>query len=139
MDETAAGRLSAIVEGLLECIEDEACMGSAVCPPTDDPPCERIGDEREIHALSPSRDILKSKTQSIRRGRAELPVDEITRARRRAAADRRGDRLVKDDTRQAHCPQEPCDRAARDVEPFALHLPQDLAYGQRCSHPTAVV
>jgi hypothetical protein len=65
MDETAAVRRSAIVEGLPARIEDEPGMGRAACPPTDDPPCERVDDERDVDEPRPGRDMVKSETQSI--------------------------------------------------------------------------
>jgi hypothetical protein len=103
MDETAAVRRSAVVEGLLECIEHEAGMGRAACPPTHDPPCEHVDDERDVDEPGPSRDIGEVRDpEPIGRWRAELPVNMITRAWRRAVADRHADRLPTDDTRQAH-------------------------------------
>ena len=121
MDETAAARRSAIVERLLECIEDEAGMGRAARPPPDDPSCERVDDERDVDEPHPGRDIGEVRDpEHVGRWRAELPIDVITGAWRRAVADRRADRLATDDPRQAHRPHEPCDRAARDIEPFAL-------------------
>ena len=121
-------RRSAIVESLLECIEDEAGMGGAARPPTDDPPCERVDHERDVDEARPSRDIGEVRhPEHVRCRRAELTVDVITRARRRAVADRRAHGLPPNDTCQAHHPHEPCDRAARDVKPLAPQLPPHLA------------
>jgi hypothetical protein len=87
VDETAAMRRSTIMKGLLERIEDEAGMGRAACPPPDDPPCERVDDERDIHEPRPGGDIGEVRDpEHVGRWCAELPVDVITRARRRAVA-----------------------------------------------------
>jgi hypothetical protein len=101
MDETAAVRRSAIVERLLERIEDEAGMGRAARPPAHDAPCERVDDERDVHEPRPGRDIGKVRDpEHVGRWRAELAVDVITRAWRRSVADRRAHGLPTDDTRQ---------------------------------------
>ena len=48
MEEAAAARRPALMKRLFEGIEHEAGMGGAACPPTEDPPCERVDDERDI-------------------------------------------------------------------------------------------
>ena len=65
MDETAAARRSAIMKGLLECIEDEAGMGRPACSPANDAARERIDNERDVHEPRPGRDIGESYTHSI--------------------------------------------------------------------------
>ena len=53
MDETAAARRPAIVEGLLQRVEDEAGVSSPACPPTDDTAGERVDDEPDIDEPGP--------------------------------------------------------------------------------------
>ena len=57
MDETAAMRRSAIVEGLLQCVENEAGMRSPACPPTRNASSERVDDEGDVNEPGPGRDI----------------------------------------------------------------------------------
>ena len=59
MDEAAAARRLAIVKGIFDGIEHEAGVGAARCSPTDDPPCERVDDERDVNEPGPGRDIGK--------------------------------------------------------------------------------
>ena len=100
VDETAAVRRSAIMQGLLERIADEAGMDRAACPSPDDAPRERVDDERNLHEPDPSRALGKVRgPKHIGRWGAELPVDVITPARCSTVADRCTDRLAMDDVR----------------------------------------
>ena len=47
----------AIVERLLQGVEDEAGMGGAGHPPADDPPGERVDDEGDVDEALPRRDV----------------------------------------------------------------------------------
>ena len=53
----AALRRTAVVQRLLQGIEDEAGMGGARHPPADDPAGEDVDDEGHVHKAPPRRDV----------------------------------------------------------------------------------
>jgi hypothetical protein len=57
MNETAALDGPAIVERLLQRVEDEAGLGGAGDPPADDPAGEGVDDEGDVDEALPRRDI----------------------------------------------------------------------------------
>ena len=57
----------------------------------------------------------------------ELAVHLVERTRSRFVADRGADRFAANDTLQAEVPHQPLHRTSRNIEPFPLHLPPNLA------------
>jgi len=115
------------VQRLFERIEDEPCMRRPGDPPADNAAGECIDDEGHIDEPGPGRDIGEvADPEPVRRGRLELAVHPVERARRGLVGDRRADRLAPDDALQAHGIHQPLHRAARHAEPFAQQLTPDL-------------
>ena len=129
VDEPAAMDRPPIMQSLLQRIEHEARMRRARHPPADDPAGIGIDDEGDVDEAGPGRDIGEvGDPQHVRPRRLELAVDVVQRAWRRLVADRGLDRLAADHALQTHVPHQPRDRAAGDIEAFALELPPDLAH-----------
>ncbi len=57
VDEAAALHGAAVVQRLLQGIEDEAGMGRARYPPADDAPGEGVDDEGDVDEALPGRDV----------------------------------------------------------------------------------
>ena len=118
----------AIVERLLQGVEDEAGLGGAGHPPADDPAGERVDHEGHVDEALPRRDVGEIRhPQGIRTRRLELPVYLVGRARRRLVADRRSHRLATRYALQPQLPHQARHRAACHVDAFPLQLPPDLA------------
>lgn len=74
---------SALMQGLLQCVEHEARMGCPRHPPTDDPPSIGIDQEGDVDETRPGRDVGKVRDpEPVRRRRVEHPVDMIGRLAR---------------------------------------------------------
>ena len=105
---------------LFQGIQNEACMGRAAHPPSDDPACEGIDHEGHIDEPGPGRDIGEVRhPQTIGLGRLELPVHLVERARRSLVADRGLHRLAPDRPGKAEITHQPLDGAAGHVLAFA--------------------
>lgn len=90
-----------VMQGLLQGVQDEAG------------PYGDIGEVRKPEPISC-------------RG-MELAVHLVERTRSRVVADRCADRFAANDTLQAEVPHQPLHRTSRNIEPFPLHLPPNLA------------
>ena len=126
----------AIVQSLLQRVEDETSVSSPARPPTNDPPCERIDDERDVDEPGPGRDIGEVRDpEHVGRWGAELPIDVITRARRRAVADRRADRLAADHPRRpiARIRRATVQRATSNLSRYAAAAARPCARHRRGS------
>jgi hypothetical protein len=128
MDKTAALLWSAIVQSLLQGIEDETGMRRPADSPANDIAGVNVDDERDIDEPAPGRDIGKVRDpQPVGCRCMELTVDVIQRARCSLVTESGTYWLAADDPLQAHIAHQPLDGAAGNVEPFAHHLSPDLA------------
>lgn len=105
-----------IMKCLVEGIEHKARMSSPAYPPTDDAASKGIDHKSHVDETLPGRHLGEiRKPEHVRRGREEMSVHPVERARRGLVADLRADRFVANDALQSHCPHKPSDCAAGDV------------------------
>ena len=82
MHEVAEAVAAAVVDRLLERVQDEVGAQRRRDPPADDPPGEDVDDERDVDEATPGGDVGKvGDPELIRPGRGEAPLDQIGRPR----------------------------------------------------------
>jgi hypothetical protein len=108
VDQAAAANRAAIVERLLEGVEDEAGAGRGGNTPADNAAGEGIDDEGRVEEALPGRNVGEvGHPKRVRPWCLELAVHAVRRARCRLVADRRLDRFAADgtlDAQRAHQP-----------------------------------
>src|SRR5436190_8850770 len=57
MNQAVRDRLAAVVDRLLECVEDEISGQGRRGPPADNPPRKHVDDERDVDEATPGRDV----------------------------------------------------------------------------------
>jgi hypothetical protein len=98
MDEAAAPDGPALVQGLLQRVQDEAGVRRAGDTPADNTPRKGVDEEGDIDEAGPGRDVGEvGHPQSVWTRRFELPIDAIERTRDRGTAIRGSDRLTPHD------------------------------------------
>ncbi len=113
---------------LFQRIQDETGMRRPAGSPANDPPGIGIDNEGDVNEARPGGDICEIRhPQPIGRGRIELPIDVIERARRGLVADRGAYWFASDHTLKAQFTHQPLDGAAGDGETLPPHLSPDLA------------
>jgi hypothetical protein len=91
-----------------------------------DAPRVGVDDEGCVGEARPGRHVGEvADPKHVRRGRVELPVHAIQRARRGRVLDRRLHRLAPHRPAQPHGLHQSLHRAAGDCDPFAAQLPPD--------------
>ena len=119
----------ALMDGLLQGVENEAGMSRPAHPPADDPPGVGIDDECDIDKPVPGRDVGEVRDpQPVGSCGMELAIHLVERARRSLVTHRGADRFAADNPFEAQFPHQPLHRAAGHVEALALHLTPYLAY-----------
>src|SRR5690625_4857876 len=119
----------ALMQRLLQCIENKAGMCRAAHPPANDPAGIGVDDEGHIdEALPGGYEREVAHPQAVRRRCLELPIDMIERTGGRLVASRGLYLLAADHPFQAHAAHQPRHRAAGDREAFALLLPPHLTH-----------
>ena len=74
----------ALMNGLFQRVQHEACIRGAAGAPTNNPPCINIDDEGHIHKALPCRDIGEvADLEHVWRWRMELAVHLVQGARQR--------------------------------------------------------
>ena len=125
MDQAVGRVVAAVVDRLVEGIEDEICPQRAGHPPPDDAARKDVDDERDVDKAAPRRDVREvGDPELIRPRRREVPIDEID------AADRPPSRTAsssiharpRDRAGEPHRPHQPTDAAARRAQMLAPHL-----------------
>jgi hypothetical protein len=120
---------AAVMQRLLERVEDEAGLGTARDPPADDPSRESVDHEGHVNEAGPGRDIAEvGDPERIRPADLEVSVDPIERTGCGLVAVRGALRSSPDDALQPHLAHQPGDRAACDLDPFAAELAPHLAH-----------
>jgi hypothetical protein len=119
---------TAVVQRLLQGIEDEIGMCRPRHPPADDAAGEDVDDEGHVHEALPSRHVGEIRhPQGIRMRRPELPVHLVRRARGGLVSDRGPGLLAADCATQAHPPHQALHRTAGHRDALPAELPPDLA------------
>jgi hypothetical protein len=117
----------ALVDRLIESVEHEAGGSGAADPPADDPSGVGVDDEGDVGEAGPGGDIGEvADPKPIRRGRMELAVHSVQRARRGRVLDRRLHGLAPHRALQPHPAHQTLHRASSHIEGLALKLPPDL-------------
>ena len=128
MHQAAALNGSAVMQRLLEGIEDETCMCRLGDAPADDASGEGVDDERHINEALPGGHIGEvCQPQQIGPGGAEPPVHTIGGTRRLSSNCGPGF-LTTNDATQAHLAHQTCHGAAGDRDALAAELPPHLAH-----------
>jgi len=103
-------------DGVLERVEHEFGGHAGGGAPAHDHPGEHVDDEGDVDRAGPGRDIGEiGDPQLVRRGRGEVPVDQIRRPVIVVVGDRGADLLGPQRAGPALFGVEPLDRAAGDV------------------------
>jgi hypothetical protein len=119
---------TAIMQSLLQSIEDKTSMRRSRHPPANDPAGEDIDDEGDVHKALPGRHVGEIRhPQHVRLRRPELPVHLVRRARRSLVSDGGPGLLAADGATQAHPPHQAFHRATGYHGAFPAKLPPDLA------------
>src|SRR5690242_7555498 len=128
MHQAAALNGSAVMQCLLQGIEDEARMRRPGDASTDDAPGEGVDDERHVNEALPGGHIGEvCQPQQVWPGRMELPVHPIG-GTRRPTRDRGPGFLATNDATQAHLAHQPCHSATGHRHALATELSPHLAY-----------
>jgi hypothetical protein len=129
VNQAATMNRPAIVQRLLERIQDEAGVRRPAGSPADDPPAAGVDDEGDVGEPRPGRDAGEIRhPEPVWRRRPELAVDVVERAWCRLVADCGAHRLAPDRACQAHLPHQPLDGAAGDRKTLSHHLAPHLAH-----------
>ncbi len=124
----AALRRTAVVQRLLQGIEDEPGMRGPGHPPADDAAGEDVDDEGGVREASPRRHVGEARhPQHVRPRRPELAVHLVRRAGRGLVGDGGPDLPAAGRAPQAHPPHQAFHRAAGHRDAVAAELPPDLA------------
>ena len=134
-------RRLALMDSLLQRIENESPMGRHADPPAHDPSGVGVDDERDMGEAFPSgHEVIVHRARTVGalmasrwmtpdpvwRGHPELPVHLVERTRRLRVRHRHAVGLAAKDAQDAHVLHQPCDHAARDINPLAPKLRRDL-------------
>src|SRR5437899_1057750 len=129
MNQAVRDRLAAVVDRLLECVEDEISGQGRRGPPADNPPRKHVDDERDVDEATPGRDVREVRhPQLIRARRTEISTNQILRSiGRRRRLGRRRPRPAADRTREPQLAHQAAHAAPRHAQAFASHLSPDFA------------
>lgn len=119
MDQRGQTVAAAIVDRLLERIEDEVGAQRRRHAPADNPAREGVDDQRDVHKPAPRRDVREvGHPEFIRPGRREVPVDQIGGPRAiRLGVRRRDPGAAADHPGEPQGPHQPPHRTARHRDP----------------------
>ena len=118
---------ASFVQGLFESIQDEANMSCPAHPPADDATGIGVDDKGHIDKARLGADIGKvRKPQPVRSRGMEDPVHMVAWTWHGLVLHCGADRLAANDAAKADVGHQPLDRATRDLEALAHHLPPNL-------------